>query len=329
MADDPEKFAQDEIEELLKQAKSAADSPPDPPAAKPPPAEQPAEGAVSQSEIEDLLSAGKGDEPAPLAPKQSASEPADGGAVSQSQIEELLAGNQGAAAPKPAAASSEPPAEGAVSQSQIEELLSANQGAPATQPPTPAPEKAATAETEAGAVSQSQIEDLLAAGQAAPAPPTPAPAPPTPAPAASPAVATATAPTAAPQQPRADDDINLLLEQAEQALASVDQPAPVEVEGVSPFQLNNLKGTPANTEKATLDLLRDVELNLKIELGRTHMYLEEVLKLRKGSVVTLDKLAGDPVDVYANGRMIARGEVLVLNDNFCVRVAELVSGDKS
>ena len=49
--------------------------------------------------------------------------------------------------------------------------------------------------------------------------------------------------------------------------------------------------------------------------------------MRKGSVVALDKLAGDPVDIFVNGRLIARGEVLVLNDNFCVRVAELVSGD--
>ena len=56
------------------------------------------------------------------------------------------------------------------------------------------------------------------------------------------------------------------------------------------------------------------------------MYLEDVLRLRKGSVVPLDKLAGDPVDVYVNGRLIARGEVLVLNDNFCVRVAELITG---
>jgi flagellar motor switch protein FliN/FliY len=55
--------------------------------------------------------------------------------------------------------------------------------------------------------------------------------------------------------------------------------------------------------------------------------LEDVLKLGKGAVVPLDKLAGDPVDVYANGRLIARGEVLILNDNFCVRVAELVAGE--
>lgn len=84
--------------------------------------------------------------------------------------------------------------------------------------------------------------------------------------------------------------------------------------------------TPPSTERVSLELVRDVELGLRIELGRTRMNLEDVLKLQKGSVVTLDKLAGDPVDIFVNGRLVARGEVLVLNDNFCVRVTELVSG---
>ena len=52
-----------------------------------------------------------------------------------------------------------------------------------------------------------------------------------------------------------------------------------------------------------------------------------MLKLKQGAVVPLDKLAGDPADIYVNGRLIARGEVLVLNDNFCVRVAELIVGE--
>lgn len=94
------------------------------------------------------------------------------------------------------------------------------------------------------------------------------------------------------------------------------------------FRFEEFAGAPASTETATLDLLSDVQLDLKIELGRTHMYLEDVLKLRKGSVVPLDKLAGDPVDIYVNERLIARGEVLVLNDNFCVRVGELIAGSQ-
>ena len=69
-----------------------------------------------------------------------------------------------------------------------------------------------------------------------------------------------------------------------------------------------------------IGLLDDVELGVKIELGRTEMYIEDVLRLGEGSVIELDKLAGDPVDIFVNERLIARGEVLVLNDNFCVRI---------
>lgn len=73
-----------------------------------------------------------------------------------------------------------------------------------------------------------------------------------------------------------------------------------------------------------IELLGDVNLRVKIELGRTRMLVEDVLRLAEGAVVELDKLAGDPVDVYVNERHVARGEVLVLNDNFCVRVNEIL-----
>ena len=82
------------------------------------------------------------------------------------------------------------------------------------------------------------------------------------------------------------------------------------------------------TDKAanTIDMLKDVELNVKIELGRAEMSIEDILKLSNGSVVELDKLAGDPVDVLVNEQLIARGEVLVLNDNFCIRINEIIPG---
>lgn len=128
----------------------------------------------------------------------------------------------------------------------------------------------------------------------------------------------------------AQSDIESLLHQAEKALASIDEgQAEAIPSGVAPFRWEDLTASPANVESASLDLIRDVELDLRIELGRTQMYLEDILKLRRGSVVTLDKLAGDPVDIFVNGRLVARGEVLVLNDNFCVRVAELVAGVNS
>ncbi len=95
--------------------------------------------------------------------------------------------------------------------------------------------------------------------------------------------------------------------------------------GASPLQLPNLSGDLSASQVHALDLLGDVHLNVKIELGRTRMLVEDLLRLSEGAVVELDKLAGDPVDVYVNERHVARGEVLVLNDNFCVRINEVLT----
>ena len=205
-----------------------------------------------------------------------------------------------------------------IAQSEIEELLKQARGA-AQQPIAPP-----VAASQYGAVRQDEVDSLLSGGSTAPK-------------GGSEILtgtifgsgtATASRKSAGPStsSQQTGDDIAFLLEQAEAAVASVNNPNPTP-ESLTPFHFRDFSGSPASQEKATLDLLGDVELDLKIELGRTHMYLEDVLKLRRGSVVALDKLAGDPVDVYVNGRLIARGEVLVLNDNFCVRVAELVTGD--
>lgn len=103
---------------------------------------------------------------------------------------------------------------------------------------------------------------------------------------------------------------------------------PPELGNPSPFSYPELgSGGSRTVESFPLSALQDVELDLRIELGRTELLIEEVLKLREGSVVPLDKLAGDPVDILVNGRLVARGEVLVLNDNFCVRVAEILTPD--
>lgn len=83
----------------------------------------------------------------------------------------------------------------------------------------------------------------------------------------------------------------------------------------------------ARAVRESLAMLKDVDLKVRIELGRTRMLVEDVLQLGEGSVVELDRLAGDPVDVYVNERLIARGEILVLNDNFCVRVGEVFTLD--
>jgi flagellar motor switch protein FliN/FliY len=98
--------------------------------------------------------------------------------------------------------------------------------------------------------------------------------------------------------------------------------------GAAEFKLPDFQQVMQDAQASSIDLLRDVDLNVKIELGRARMLVEEVLKLGEGSVVELDKLAGDPVDIFVNDRLVARGEVLVLNDNFCVRINEIVAGIK-
>lgn len=95
----------------------------------------------------------------------------------------------------------------------------------------------------------------------------------------------------------------------------------------APLSLPTFGVPAAEPLPAGMELLADVNLQVKIELGRTRMLLEDVLKLGDGTVVELDKLAGDPVDIYVNDRPVARGEVLVLNDNFCVRINEILSKD--
>jgi flagellar motor switch protein FliN/FliY len=244
---------------------------------------------------------------------------ADDNLMSQDEIERLLNQPKGAALPAATSPSESPAKESAgLNQSEIESLLKTDAGKPRS------PHPAQTAHTPATPadprneqlLGQADIENLLAqTGRK----PTAAKAAPTPE-------------LAARGNPLPDDgsiasrDMEFLLSQAEQALRSIDGPPENNLPtGVLQFKLEEFPGAPASGDNATIDLIRDVELDLKIELGRTHMYLEDVLRLRKGSVVPLDKLAGDPVDIYVNGRLIARGEVLVLNDNFCVRVAELIT----
>lgn len=82
--------------------------------------------------------------------------------------------------------------------------------------------------------------------------------------------------------------------------------------------------SPVDRSGLSIEDLGDVELDISIELGRTEILIEDVLKLREGSVVELDKLAGDPVDIIANGRLVARGELLVIDGKFGVRLSEVL-----
>lgn len=90
----------------------------------------------------------------------------------------------------------------------------------------------------------------------------------------------------------------------------------------APVQTNDNNGAGFQTN---IDMLMDVPLTVTIELGRTEMTLKQALELNQGSVVELNRLAGDPIDIFVNERLIAKGEVVVVDDKFAVRVTELFS----
>jgi flagellar motor switch protein FliN len=74
-----------------------------------------------------------------------------------------------------------------------------------------------------------------------------------------------------------------------------------------------------------LDMLLDVPLEVGVELGRTRMTIQDLLQLGPGSVIELDKVAGEALDILVNGRLVARGEAVVVNDKFGVRITDIVS----
>jgi flagellar motor switch protein FliN/FliY len=77
-----------------------------------------------------------------------------------------------------------------------------------------------------------------------------------------------------------------------------------------------------------ISLLLDVEMTMTVELGRTSKLVKDILGLGEGSIIELDKLAGEPVDLLVNGKLIAKGEVVVIDENFGVRVTDIVSQDE-
>lgn len=102
-------------------------------------------------------------------------------------------------------------------------------------------------------------------------------------------------------------------------------PPPSEIREVSAASFEEVQ--KGETPKSTLDLdfILDIPLFLTVELGRNKMLISELLQLGQGSVVEMTKLAGEPMDVYVNQRLIARGEVVVVNEKFGVRLTDIVS----
>lgn len=124
---------------------------------------------------------------------------------------------------------------------------------------------------------------------------------------------------AAPPAPSYESSVN----------APSSSPAPVNT-NVQKVEFTNFSEPANSTAKpGTLDMLFDIPLGITVELGRTEMKIRKILELGPGAVIQLDKLAGEPVDILANQKLIARGEVVVIEENFGVRITDIISpGDR-
>jgi len=94
-----------------------------------------------------------------------------------------------------------------------------------------------------------------------------------------------------------------------------------------PFETTTAPTAASGSDTPELERLYDVPVELAVEIGRTHMTIRETLALGPGSIVTLNRLAGEPVDLLVNGKPIARGEVVVIDEEFGLRVTEVVAGE--
>lgn len=249
--------------------------------------------------------------------------------------------------PEPVSQPSSAPASsgGILSQEEIEKLLS---GSSAPEPqPQPQPQESPKQESSGGILSQEEIEMLLNGGKASePVPATPAPAPapvPTPAQTPQPAVSMPAMTT----QPAGIDNsaVQQMMNQMQMQQQMINQmqqmilqmqnsqmntpkkeaPEPKTI-NVKPVPQNNLTEGPVSFEEQeeNRELIMGVPLEVSVEIGRTRKLVKDILEFTKGSLVILDKLAGEQVDLYVNGRCIAKGDVVVVDDNFGIRITEII-----
>lgn len=134
-------------------------------------------------------------------------------------------------------------------------------------------------------------------------------------------VAAAAEPAIVPQMPEAP-----VYEVGNNAAPSTSRPLSTVPEvPVQPVQFAPLQQNFNPKEVANIDLIMDVPLQITVELGKTKKTIREILALGPGSVIELDKLAGEPVDLLVNGKLLAKGEVVVIDENFGIRVSDIIS----
>ena len=245
-------------------------------------------------------------------PEESAA--SSGGKMSQEEIEKLMGKGGSAPSSEPDPASSG----GKMSQEEIEKLMG-NMGGSA-----PAPEAAQVSSD--GKMSQEGIEKLM--GNMLGASPTPPQTTPV---MQSPAVDTSGMAYVMPQMMQM---MQMMQQQMQQMQLQMQQTAAQQTQaqpetkkiGTKPLQAQNLGSAVqlGKEQEQNLEMIMSVPLEVSVEIGRTKRKVEEILTFSKGSLVVLDKLAGDQVDLFVNGLCVAKGDVVVIDDNFGVRITEVI-----
>lgn len=235
------------------------------------------------------------------------------------ELESTASPSEPAPAPAPAPAAS---SGGTMSQEEIERML-AGGGVPE---PAPAP-----AASSGGTMSQEEIERMLAGGGASEPAPAPGAAPaPAPAPAAAgqpPAYPPAGYPPYPPQTAgQGGYPYPPYPPYYMYPPQPVQQPAEPKVINTQKPSMEPLSADDrlSQEQKENLDLIMGVSLEVAVEIGRTRRKIQDIIAFSKGSLVVLDKLAGEPVDLLVNGQCIARGDVVVIDDNFGIRITEIL-----
>jgi len=251
--------------------------------------------------------------PESTSPEQVASPLENGPKLSQAEIEKLVNNTQPAPQPPSPPASSG----GTMSQAEIERLMGSMQSTP--QPPSPPA-------SSSGTMSQAEIERLMGTMQSAPQP-TQAPQQSSPPPYPIPEGQVQSASGGAyPMPPYGQYAPGYYPPPGYYpAPPQMAQPAPKMIQS-SPAEMPKFSnGEPLDEQQAeNLDLLMSVPLEVSVEIGRARRKVQDVLAFTKGSLVMLNKLAGDQVDLFVNGQCIAKGDVVVVDDNFGIRITEVL-----
>jgi flagellar motor switch protein FliN/FliY len=266
---------------------------------------------------------------APPAKPADTPKPSSGGGMSQEDLDAMVA-SMGDAPESEASPAGPSSGGGSMSQEEMDALMASMNSAPAAETPAPAESSSG-----GGSMSQEEMDALMASMNSAPAAETPAPAPVQAAPAQQPGAALQQ-PYYPYPAPAMDPMMLQLLNQMQQTqmqmmemmkTTKAPEPARKESSLIRPLASEQISGNDGDgmEDKTNQEMLMKVPLEISVEIGRTKRLVKDILEFTQGTLVVLDKMAGEQVDLFVNGQCIAKGDIVVVEDNFGIRITEIVA----